>query len=85
LERIVELAKQGLPVIVVGKMSVESAGLRFGADGRAEPDDGRIQALLVDLEKMERCTRVRDVGEVPKVLENLHIRYVLSSQHSTDS
>lgn len=73
LRRIVGLAKQGLPVILVGKTPMESAGLRLGADGRVGTDDIRIQALLADMKKMERCTRVRDIGEVPKVLKTLHV------------
>lgn len=73
LTKILQLAKQGLPIVLVGNGPIASAGLNTSADGNATNDDSKITALLSELKNHERCLSVDDVGQIPNALKRINI------------
>jgi hypothetical protein len=67
LWRILELAKQGLPIVFVGTIPTTSSGL--------EPDDADIADLVEEILQQRGSVKVDSIEETPTALSALRIQY----------
>ncbi|KAJ9123063.1 hypothetical protein QFC22_001252 [Naganishia vaughanmartiniae] len=73
LARILQLAKNGLPIVLVGNGPVVSAGLNPPQDGSATDDDTETVALLLELRNEPKCLSVDNVGQVSDALKRINV------------
>jgi hypothetical protein len=76
LRRILELAKQGLPIVFVGTIPTTSSGL--------EPDDANIADLVEEILQQCGSAKVDSIEETPTALSAMGIQYVPASRSHHD-
>jgi len=79
-ERLLQLARQGLPVVVVGKTPSATPG--YDPTGR---QDARLRGVISRLLAQRDVRRVRDLGSAPEVLRRLGVDPAVSVGSSDGS